>query len=151
APLRSELPGFATAVVRLHASTGKSRKPASVLYSAGDLAADALIHRDVIRVGPFAGEIGAGRDAGEPSKFVSQVCLVVVASRDRHICPLHATARGNAPQHLLEAMDPAVEFGREPDLLAKELGKAPAAQPGVAVHLSDRMHVRCPGELAQCE
>ena len=59
-----------------------------------------------------------------------EVRLVAVAASGRHIRPIHRPARGHLLYNLLEPVQAAIEFWREPNLFAEQLREAAAAEAG---------------------
>src|SRR5207247_10026526 len=71
------------------------------------------IHANVIHERPLSRQIAAGGHAREIAKFVGQMRLIVIAARQRHIRPIHASARGDLPHYLSKTNQPAIERSEE--------------------------------------
>jgi hypothetical protein len=102
----------------------------------GDVA-EILVEGDV--VGPDAvgaGVIG-GAEAGEGAEVVGEVRLVVVAAGESELGPANVAAAVHLLKGLLKALDAAVEFGGDADLLVEALGEAAGAEAGGAGEFGD--------------
>src|SRR6266853_2105271 len=73
-----------------------------------------------------------GAEAGEGVEVVGEVGLVVVAAGEGELGPVDVGSAVDELDGLLEALDAAVEFGGDADLLAEELGEAARADSDVA-------------------
>ena len=91
-----------------------------------------LVQCDVI--GPWALRCGivGGAQAGEGLEVVGEVGLVVVAAGEGEFGPVDVGAAVEELDGLLEALDAAVEFGGDADLLAELLGETARAEADVA-------------------
>jgi hypothetical protein len=91
-----------------------------------------LVEGDVVGPGAVGGGVVRGAEAGEGVEVVGEVGLVVVAAGEGEFGPVDVGAAVHELDGLLEALDAAVEFGGDADLLAEELGEAAGADADVA-------------------
>src|SRR5208282_1690259 len=73
--------------------------------------------------------------------------LVTIASGEGYVRPIHRGAGGYPMQCALKTMEPAIEFRRESDLFAEQLGKATAAEAGLSGHFEDAPNVWSPSKF----
>ena len=70
-------------------------------------------------------------------EVVDEVGLVVVAAGEGEFGPVDVVASVHVLDGLLEALDAAVEFGGDADVVAEELGEAAWADSHIAGELGD--------------
>src|SRR5882672_10393938 len=90
-----------------------------------------------------------GRKAREFLEVVHQVRLVAVTTGLSHIRPIDIVSGRKLFQHPREAAQSAIELRRCSYLLAKQLAKAAAAQPGLLHDIEHLLHMRHAPKLAQ--
>ena len=95
------------------------------------------ISGDVIGPKRASRGICADVDAGEGTKLVSEVRLVVVTTIESEFCPAHFGAGVKLANGTLEALNAAPDLGCEAHSLAKDLGEAAFAPTDLARGLLD--------------
>ncbi len=85
----------------------------------------------------LGGGVVCGAEAGEGTEVVGEVGLIVVAAGEGELGPGDVGATIHLLDGLLEALDAAVEFGRDADLLVEALGEAAGAEAGGAGEFGD--------------
>jgi hypothetical protein len=91
----------------------------------------------VVGPGAFAGGVLGGAEAGEGAEVVGEVGLVVVAAGEGEFGPADVGAAVHLLDSLLEALNAAVEFGGDADLLVETLGETAGAEADVASEFGD--------------
>jgi len=98
---------------------------------------DLSVEGDVIAPAALSCGVERGAEAGEGVEVVDEVGLVVIAAGEGELGPVDVVAAVHVLDSLLEALDAAVEFGRDADVIAEELGEAAWADSHVAGELAD--------------
>ena len=111
----------------------------------------ALVGADVVGPAGAAGGVGGGVDAGEGTELVGEVGLVVIAAVEREFGPANVGSRVELANGALEALDAAPDFGREADLLAKDLRETALAPTDLASGFGDAGDAGIVGEAAKRE
>jgi len=96
-----------------------------------------LVEWDVVGPDALGGGVVGGAETGEGAEVVGEVGLVVVATGEGELGPGDVGTTIHLLNGLLEALDAAVKFGGDADLLVEALGEAAGAEAGGAGEFGD--------------